>query len=369
MTNQDILVTVGMPVHNGAFYLVTALESIREQTHQNLQVLVFDDGSTDGSGELARAFPDARLEVLAGKDRAGVGAARQQLKSAAAGDYLVWCDADDVFEPDRVEVLLQEAVAGEADIVIDTSCFIDEAGDRLEGVRRVPDHVAADPHFTRLFERNRMNPHPLVKRSCFAKIDFDAELTVSEDYDFWLKAVLGGYRFLRVDRILHRYRLTSGSLSSRPEKAVRAVQRIFGKYRVTGLKELYRRRGFPEEVVRTMACLQHVFRQEYTAALAETDEPWADEDHTDRDFYRGTLLLALGRETEAEPLLRRHLARQPDSPAGHSNLGVLEQRLSGAGAEHWRRALDLFPGYHDALANIGGQETVTMTQLAPRRHR
>jgi glycosyltransferase involved in cell wall biosynthesis len=124
MTNQDILVTVGMPVHNGAFYLVTALESIREQTHQNLQVLVFDDGSTDGSGELARAFPDARLEVLAGRERAGVGAARQRLKTAAAGDYLVWCDADDVFEPEnecvaellregggrRVLVCLEEAV-------------------------------------------------------------------------------------------------------------------------------------------------------------------------------------------------------------------------------------------------------------------
>lgn len=369
MDCRDKLVTIAVPVHNGARWLAEALGSAVQQTHPALEILVYDDASTDGSAEVAQAVGDSRIRVFGTADNIGVGAARQQLKTSARGDYLVWLDADDVYEEQRVAVLLEAAVRQRADIVIDSSCFLDESGQVLPGQKRVPDEVACDPHFTRLFERNVMNPHPLVSRACFEALDFDTALRVSEDYDFWLKASLAGYRFHRVDARFHRYRLTGGSLSDDLEAPRRSLRRIYGRYSVDELRRLYRARGYSEDHVRYMACLQYIFRGAYRQALAEAAESWPGEPLADADFYRGTLELQCGDPRRAENSLRRHLERQPESPAGWNNLGVCLGRSGRPAAEAWETALTYFPGYHDALANRQGSETLTLTQLAPRRYR
>ncbi|PID79400.1 hypothetical protein CSB20_10435 [bacterium DOLZORAL124_64_63] len=369
MSTAGSLITVAVTVHDGRRFLREALGSALAQTHEQLEVLVYDDASNDGSAELAEGLGDPRVRVLRGRRNVGVGAARQILKTEARGDHIVWLDADDVMEPRRLEILLAEARLSGADIVIDTSVLMDEDGRVLSGCRRVPDHVADDPHFTRLFERNRMNPHPLVSRRCFAVIDFDPGLRVSEDYDFWLKASYAGFRFRRVEQALHRYRLTGGSLSSHPRPAREAVKKIFGRYSVEALKDLYRRRGFAEESVRGMACVQHIFRENFTAALAEARRPWARDPAWDPDFYRGTLELQCGDPEEAGRCLRRHLDHTPASPAGWNNLGVYLRRRGQDPDEAWRQARKLFPGYHDVADNLRGRETLTLTQLAAKRHR
>jgi len=369
MPDQDILVTVAIPVHNGARFLGAALDSALGQSHRELEVLLYDDGSTDDSVAVAHAFADDRLRVMHGPRNAGVGAARQVLKNEARGEYVVWLDADDVFEPQRVAVLLRTARETGADIVTDASGFMAESGAPLPGEKRVPDRVAVDPCFTRLFERNTMNPHPLVSRACLAALDFDPELTVSEDYDFWLKASWRGCRFARVEAVLHRYRLVADSLSSNPVAQRSALRRILARYPVDGLEQLYRERGFSEGHVQYMACLQHLFRGQYVAARAYATMPWPDENDADQEFYRGTLALKCGDDAAAESFLQRHLERWPDSPAGLNNLGVCQRRRGVAVGDVWAKALALFPGYQDAAANRAGREAVTLTQLAPRRHR
>lgn len=369
MSAGGTLITVAVPVHDGSRFLVEALRSALDQTHRALEVLVYDDASADGSADLAESLEDDRLRVLRGTRNIGVGGARQVLKSEARGDYIAWLDADDVMESRRLETLLAAAREQDADIAIDGSLLMDEEGLVLPGGRRVPDHVAAEAHFTRLFERNRMNPHPLVSRRCFEAIDFDPDLRVSEDYDFWLKASWAGYRFCRVDEILHRYRLTGGSLSSDPQPARRAVKTIFGRYTVQELKDLYRSRGFLAETISGMACLQYIFREDYAAALQEARQPWAPDPSWDPDFYRGTLELCCGDLPAAGRCLRRHLDRVPDSPAGWNNLGVYLRRRGRSPDRAWRQAGLLFPGYHDVAENLRGAETLTLTQLAARRHR
>ncbi len=369
MNAGDTLITVATPVHDGRRFLGEALRSALDQTHAHLEVLVYDDASTDGSAMLAASMGDSRVRILRGQKNIGVGAARQILKTEARGDYIAWLDADDAMEPERLEILLKAAREQDADIVIDSSLQMDDDGRLLPGLRTVPDHVAAEEHFTRLFERNRMNPHPLVSRRCFEAIDFDPKLRVSEDYDFWLKASFAGFRFVRVDQVLHRYRLTYGSLSSHPAPGREAVKAVLERYAVEDLKNLYRRRGFSEETVRGMACLQQIFREDFPAALQEARQPWNEDPAWDWDFYRGSLELWCGDPVAAEACLTRHVRNTPDSPAGWNNLGVLLQRMGHSPEDAWRQAERLFPGYLDVADNLRGVETVTLTQLAPRRHR
>lgn len=95
------LVSVIIGVYNGAPYLGEAITSALEQSHEPLEVIVVDDGSDDGSAEVARSFGEqVRYEY---QERAGNGAARNRGVELASGDHLAFLDADDRFLPNKIE--------------------------------------------------------------------------------------------------------------------------------------------------------------------------------------------------------------------------------------------------------------------------
>src|SRR5689334_21141299 len=98
------LVTVVVPVYNTLPYVADALESALAQTHRELDVVVVDDGSTDGSSgvvvELAAREP--RIRVVR-QPNAGLAAARNAGLAAAAGEYVAFLDSDDLWLPEKLE--------------------------------------------------------------------------------------------------------------------------------------------------------------------------------------------------------------------------------------------------------------------------
>lgn len=363
------LVTVAMPVHNGAPFLQAALNSAYAQTYADLEVLVYDDASQDATPDILAHQIDPRLRVVTGKVNRGVAWARNCLREQAQGDFLVWLDSDDIFYPERVAQLLRIAQTTQADLVIDRCGLIDEQGQRLPGGKAVPDQVAQDPCFTRIFERNTMLPHPLVSRRCFRALGYDNALQTSEDYDLWLRCSRAGFRFARCDAQLMDYRIRAGSLSAEPHASLRALRRILDKHALSDLMALYRERGYSERVIAYMACLQCLFREDYAQALHFALQPWEAQPGVDPLFYRGTLALLCGDLEQAVVHLKGHLEHCQDSPAGWNNLGVAQQRRHQDPQSCWEKALALFSQYSDARANLAGAQRITLTQLAVGRPR
>jgi glycosyltransferase involved in cell wall biosynthesis len=87
-------------VYNGAAYLREAIESVRSQTYRPFELIVVDDGSDDGSAEIAQAFEEVQYIY---QPRAGNGAARNRAVEAATADFFAFLDADDRFVPDKLE--------------------------------------------------------------------------------------------------------------------------------------------------------------------------------------------------------------------------------------------------------------------------
>lgn len=112
------LISVIIPVYNADQYLRRCLDSILSQSYTTLEVILIDDGSQDNSPALCDALAqhDARIRVIH-QENQGVSAARNAGISAAAGDYLVFIDADDYVANDFFEHLLQAATQQQADIV------------------------------------------------------------------------------------------------------------------------------------------------------------------------------------------------------------------------------------------------------------
>jgi glycosyltransferase involved in cell wall biosynthesis len=93
-----------MPVHDGERYLAEAIESVLAQTHRELEVIVIDDGSSDGSAVLAEAYAPA-VRCFS-QEAAGIGAARNRGVEMARGGFLAFLDADDLWKRRKLELQL-----------------------------------------------------------------------------------------------------------------------------------------------------------------------------------------------------------------------------------------------------------------------
>ena len=119
MQNQKPLISIIVPVYNAEKYLPACLDSICNQTLRELEIIVVDDGSTDGSGKIADeyALADSRIQVVH-KRNGNPGATRNVGLELMTGEYVGFIDGDDWIEPDMYRNLYRQAEADHSDVVI-----------------------------------------------------------------------------------------------------------------------------------------------------------------------------------------------------------------------------------------------------------
>ncbi len=98
-------VSIIIPAYNQARYLGAAVQSALDQTYANVDVLVADDGSTDDTAQVAQQFTDPRVRYIYQENR-GLSGARNTGIRHATGDFLTYLDSDDLFLPQKLEILL-----------------------------------------------------------------------------------------------------------------------------------------------------------------------------------------------------------------------------------------------------------------------
>ena len=113
------LVSIVIPVYNCSEYVRECIESVLAQNHRNIEVLVIDDGSDDGSAELCRSLAekDPRITVHV-KEHGGVSAARNYGIRLAAGELITFVDADDYIEPQHISALVSAMLEQNADCAV-----------------------------------------------------------------------------------------------------------------------------------------------------------------------------------------------------------------------------------------------------------
>lgn len=181
-------VSIILPTHNRADTLPRALESVFAQSVSDWELLVIDDGSTDGTAALLAAHAaDTRLRVLRQPVNAGAAAARNRGLRAARGRFVAFLDSDDAWFPDTLarQLAAFRAAPPATGLVFGRPERIDAAGRRhIEGL---PQHGDV---FARMLERNVVNgtPGTMIRRSVVDAVGlFDEGMPAAEDYDYWLR--------------------------------------------------------------------------------------------------------------------------------------------------------------------------------------
>ncbi len=223
--------SVLIAVYNAADVIGEAIESALQQTLPPFEVVVCDDGSTDGLDTALEPYRD-RI-VLLRKEHGGEGSAKNAAAAAASGEFVVILDADDIFLPTRLEALAELAVARPDLDILTTDAYLTVDG---QVVRRCYEAGWTFPireQRREILRRNFIFGLAAVRRDLLvADGGFDEEILWTTDWDRWLRLVLQGSRAGAVAEPLALYRLRETSLSAQRDDLARGKIATLEKARV-----------------------------------------------------------------------------------------------------------------------------------------
>jgi glycosyltransferase involved in cell wall biosynthesis len=231
------LVSVITPLYNSERFICEALQSVLDQTHTNVELLVIDDGSPDDSANVVEAMGDPRIQVFR-QDNTGPCRARNSGIARAKGDFIAFIDHDDHWAPDKLEKhiahLERNPLVG---VSYGPSAFIDENGGRL-GLYQVPQLTDVTPGLILCRNPIGNGSAPLIRREVFEAVKFmvehdgkqepmyfDDECRGWEDVECWFRiSVKTDWEFEGIADCLTYYRVNSEGLSADAEKKQRSFE-------------------------------------------------------------------------------------------------------------------------------------------------
>lgn len=184
-------ISIIIPIYNNEKYIPGCIKSVQNQTFQDWELLLVDDGSTDSSGKICDSFArgDYRIKVIH-KENGGVSSARNCGLDHAIGDYVMFVDSDDWIEIDLCQNLMDRIQ--EADIVIGGYKTISNSGEKEFGLhedKKIDIALGLDAVFEALCNQNLLNIpwSKLYKRDIIQNQRFDEQIRLGEDLLFNMK--------------------------------------------------------------------------------------------------------------------------------------------------------------------------------------
>lgn len=212
--SQTPLVSVMIGVYNGAKYLGAAIESILKQTYRPFELIVVDDGSDDGSAEVAQGFGD--VVSYAYQENAGNGSARNHATRLARGDIFAFMDADDLSSPDRLS-LQWEALAADPGL----DAVYGHAREFVSPELSETEKATVRPPTADIAPWVSVNLM-MTRREAFEKVGpFSESLKVGVTVDWCARAVDAGLKTVILPQVIldRRLHLTNNGIRERESKA------------------------------------------------------------------------------------------------------------------------------------------------------
>ncbi|MBW4641973.1 MAG: glycosyltransferase family 2 protein [Goleter apudmare HA4340-LM2] len=231
-------ISVLIPAYNAMNYLPETMKNVLSQTFTDFEVIVVNDGSLDETEQWISQIKDPRVRLI-NQENQGLAGARNTGIFHATGEYITFLDADDLWEPTKLEKQLHVLEENpEVALVYTWVAYIDETG---KPTGRVFKNQAEGDVWQKLTEHNivECGSVAMVRRSCFETVGlFDRNLgSYLEDWDMWLR-MASCYAFKVVKEPLVYYRQCSSSASRNWEAMARSFEIVIEKAFFTAPSEL-----------------------------------------------------------------------------------------------------------------------------------
>ena len=216
-------ISIIMPVYNAELYLEEAIESILNQTFEDFEFIIIDDGSTDNSLKIIQqcSTKDNRIICISRENKGIIDSVNEGL-DRSSGSYIARMDADDISYPDRLKKQYNFMIEHDFDISGGDYITIDQ-----DGVFQNSHHVAKEDFEILLTMASNVpfaHPSVMIKKSFLVKHNlaygaFGHKL--ADDLDLWINMYNAGARFGNLDACILKYRLLPNSFSSINNRAIK----------------------------------------------------------------------------------------------------------------------------------------------------
>ena len=244
-------VSIIIPTYNRAHVIARSIESALHQTHQDIEILIIDDGSTDGTFDVVKQFfRHAQVRYLRHELNKGHQAARNTGIKNAGGDYVAFLDSDDTWFPQKIERQLDAISKKGADCVVLTGMWIIENGLKTKFLRKYNGYVYPEL----LADYGTAHGCMLVPRDWFRQIGFlDESITAFADWDLGI-SLSKLFEFLTIDEMcVNYYQDDPQSLQKNKLTQARDYSRIVEKHQ-NDMLQFIGKRGLAKHY-RTIAVL------------------------------------------------------------------------------------------------------------------
>lgn len=215
-TNPMPTVSVIIPAYNQAQYLSESIQSVLDQTFQDFEIIVVNDGSVDHTHQVVESFIDPRIHYIYQENR-GLAAARNTGIRNSGGPYLTFLDADDLFLPEKLSLLVAELeVRSDLGLVAGQAIAIDELGRQIGKTFNTP--LPEDP--TLLLLNNPLHVGSvLLSQLWLERVGyFDEVLRAYEDWDLWLRLARSGCSMEYIPQPVSCYRFHRSQMTREPDR-------------------------------------------------------------------------------------------------------------------------------------------------------
>ena len=225
-------VSVIIPTYNRAYLIDRAIQSVLNQSYQDFEMIIVDDGSTDDTKEVVTEFQeqDKRIRYIRHEKNKGGSAARNTGIKSAEGDYVAFLDDDDEWLPAKIEkqvVKFQDSL-DEVGVIYSGFFYVSDKTGKVisESVPTLRGNVYANLLSGCILG----SPTPLIRKTCFQKAGlYDDTLPSAQDWDMWIR-LSKYYEFDFIPEILAKHYIHGGQISVDLNAKIRAREKLMRKY-------------------------------------------------------------------------------------------------------------------------------------------
>ncbi|QXU41033.1 glycosyltransferase [Pedobacter sp. D749] len=204
-------ITVFMAAYNVAAFISESISSILNQTFNDFELLIVNDGSTDATVSIVEKFNDSRIRLIHNDGNKGLPITRNRLLALARGEYIAVLDSDDIAYPDRLQAQL-EFLNEHSEIALcgGHANIIDENG--IVQNRKLIVPTGENVNMALLFQNPFVNSSTMFKANVFRELNGYKDFALSEDFDLFVR-ISEKYPVTNLDKFLVKYRIHGNNIT------------------------------------------------------------------------------------------------------------------------------------------------------------
>jgi len=217
---ENILVSVCVLMHNSSKFILETLESVKNQSYLNLELIICDDASTDTSVEICESWLNSnktrfvRTAIFVNEKNKGIAPTRNYIVQQSNGEWIKFLDSDDILSPNSIQSYVN-TITEETHFIVGNYCSFNEKGETQMMLVDL-DFFNSSVEIQEKLQATKCRitlPALLLKKKTFLALNgFDERFPMLEDFPFFKKALENSYRFDCVNELVINYRVHTGSI-------------------------------------------------------------------------------------------------------------------------------------------------------------